>query len=298
MRITRKIPLVLLTALLAAALSGCSTNAVAKVNGEAITQDQFDSLYAQAQTSMGGIEDTATMQSLRIEVLDYLIESAVVRQEAELLGADLSDEAVESRIEELRGDLSAEEYETQLTEAGYTMEQLETSVIDQLAREALSAAASEDTGTVEIPEDYALLEHILVSGEETATVISEQLASGADFATLAATYSEDAYSAAYGGSLDWAPYSDYVVEFADAARTLAVGAISAPVESDYGWHIIRKVAEAAAGTLLSEAPQDLQDYFSDTGTDLALAAYIERLRDAAEIEYLDESLKPAESSAE
>lgn len=292
MRITRRISIVLITVLLAAMLPGCSSNknTVATVNGEKITKTQFDSLFNQAVTSMGGsVEDTATLNQ---QVLDYLIESAVVAQEAENLGADLSDEAIETSITAIRGDMSADDYEAEIESAGYTMDQVKTSVRDQIAREFLAKKANEDSATATLPEDYALLEHILVTSETTATAVSAQLKEGADFATLAATYSEDTYSAIAGGSLGWASYSSYVSEFGDAAEKLEVGAISEPIQSDYGWHIIRKVAEEKKGTSLAKLPADMLTDLQNAGVDLALDAYIQKLRDAADIEYIDESLKP------
>ncbi|MGV8083774.1 MAG: peptidylprolyl isomerase [Coriobacteriia bacterium] len=299
MRITRRISIVLIAVLLAALLPGCSSdkNTVAKVNGEKITKTQFDSLFNQAVTSMGGsVEDTATLNQ---QVLDYLIESAVVAQEAENLGADLSDEAIETSITAIRGDMSADDYAKEIESAGYTMDQVKTSVRDQIAREFLAKKANEDSATATLPEDYALLEHILVTSETTATAVSAQLKEeGADFATLAATYSEDTYSAIAGGSLGWASYSSYVSEFGDAAEKLEVGAISEPIQSDYGWHIIRKVAEEKKGTSLAKLPADMLTDLQNAGVDLALDAYVKKLRDAADIVYVDESLKPTTTETE
>lgn len=291
MRIIHRISILLIAALLVAMLPGCSAKGVAKVNGEEITQEQFDSLFNQAVTSMGGsVDDTATVKQ---QVIDYLIESTVVAQEAKRLGADLSDAAVETSVTALRGEMTAEEYETEIKNAGYTMDQVKTSIRDEIARTFLSAKANEDSATATLPEDYALLEHILVTSDTTATAISQQLKDGGDFATLAATYSEDTYSAIAGGSLGWAAYSGYVPEFGDAAEALKVGAISEPVESEFGYHIIRKVDEVAKGTKLSELPDAMIADLQNAGADLALDAYVKKLREAAKIEYIDESLKPS-----
>ena len=81
--------------------------------------------------------------------------------------------------------------------------------------------------------------HILVETEAEALDIIEALNNGESFAELAAVNSTDTGSGAAGGELGWANSDQYVDEFADAVRTLEIGAISDPVESDFGFHIIQ-----------------------------------------------------------
>jgi len=69
--------------------------------------------------------------------------------------------------------------------------------------------------------------------------IRRQLEAGADFATLAKQYSSDTGSAANGGDLGWFGHGKMVAPFEAAAFSLTVGAISQPVRTDYGYHIIQ-----------------------------------------------------------
>lgn len=62
---------------------------------------------------------------------------------------------------------------------------------------------------------------------------------GEDFAELATAESEDAGSARDGGSLDWVRRGMMVTPFEDAMFALEAGTVSAPVETDFGWHLIR-----------------------------------------------------------
>lgn len=61
---------------------------------------------------------------------------------------------------------------------------------------------------------------------------------GEDFAEVAKAESEDAGSAAQGGSLDWVRRGMMVTPFEEAMFALDAGVVSAPVETDFGWHII------------------------------------------------------------
>lgn len=82
--------------------------------------------------------------------------------------------------------------------------------------------------------------HILVETQEEADAIAAELAAGADFAELARTRSQDPGSAETGGELlQCFDASQYVPEFSAAADALPLGEISDPVQSEFGFHIIR-----------------------------------------------------------
>lgn len=84
--------------------------------------------------------------------------------------------------------------------------------------------------------------HILVKTEEEAKQIISDLNSGANFTRLAQMKSM-CPSAKRGGDLGWFGRGKMVREFENAAFTLKPNQISAPVKTEFGWHVI-KVAEA------------------------------------------------------
>lgn len=277
------------------AVAGCDkVAAVATVNGEDITQEYFDRIYQQVLTQMGGDLDEETALEYKRQLLESLIESELITQEAEELGADLSEESVEASITALMGEMDEETLASTLEAYGMTVEDLRTSVRDQIAREFVTAKAVEEYEVATMSETYSLLSHILVDTIEVANDLYAQLQDGADFAELASANSTDTASAVDGGSLGWSPTSAYVTEFADAADTLGVGEVSEPVQSDYGWHIIKKVDEYAEGEPIADAPAELFAILDSSSAQLALDEYVQKLWDEAEIKYIDETLKPSE----
>ncbi len=80
--------------------------------------------------------------------------------------------------------------------------------------------------------------HILVSTLEEAEAALERLAAGEEFAALATELSQDPGSGANGGSLGWFGPGMMVAPFEAAVTELEAGAISEPVETQFGFHII------------------------------------------------------------
>lgn len=80
--------------------------------------------------------------------------------------------------------------------------------------------------------------HILVATEEEANALIDQLSDGADFAELARENSTGP-SGPNGGDLGWFPQGAMVPAFDEAVTSMEVGAIAGPVQTQFGWHVIR-----------------------------------------------------------
>lgn len=74
---------------------------------------------------------------------------------------------------------------------------------------------------------------------DQANYVIRQLNAGDDFASLARTFSTDASNAETGGELGWFEKERMVPEFADAAFAAAVGSVVGPVQTRFGWHVIK-----------------------------------------------------------
>jgi hypothetical protein len=111
--------------------------------------------------------------------------------------------------------------------------------------------------------------HILVASEAEAEDVVARLDAGEDFAEVAAEVSLDG-SADSGGNLGCAAPSDYVPEFAEAMEAAEVGVPTAPVETEFGFHVILvredelPTEEEAIASLKSQAAQlSSQNWFLD-----------------------------------
>jgi peptidyl-prolyl cis-trans isomerase D len=101
--------------------------------------------------------------------------------------------------------------------------------------------------------------HILVKTKEQALDIKKQLEGGADFAALAKKYSEDPGSKDNGGLYKNVPHGQMVAEFDKAAFELPVGKISDPVQTSFGFHILKVDAHRPAGQKsLAEVKPELE----------------------------------------
>lgn len=78
-----------------------------------------------------------------------------------------------------------------------------------------------------------------LAAKAKADSVYEQLMAGADFALVAANNSDDTSNAQRGGELGWFGKGRMVPEFEEAAFATPSGGISKPIESRFGWHIIK-----------------------------------------------------------
>jgi parvulin-like peptidyl-prolyl isomerase len=106
-------------------------------------------------------------------------------------------------------------------------------------------AANGEAGA-EIP----CVSHILVEALEEAEEISGLLDDGGDFAELAIERSTDPGSGQFGGELGCSPVDAWVPEFRDAVLAAEVGVVTAPVQSQFGYHIILVTGTESDNTTL------------------------------------------------
>ena len=156
--------------------------------------------------------------------------------------------------------------------------------VEALLSEALTNEALQEAYTLRfadaVPAQEYNAAHILVETEEEALAIKADLEGGADFATTAKEKSTGP-SGPNGGSLGWFGQGAMVPSFEEAVVGLDVGAVSAPVQTKFGWHLIilNETRNGSAPTLDKVRPE-LEDEIRQA----AMAAVIDALTEKAEID--------------
>ncbi len=137
-------------------------------------------------------------------------------------------------------------------------------------------------------EDEVEARHILVDSEDKAKEVLEKIGKGEDFAKLAEEYSNDPGSKADGGKLGYFSKGQMVKEFEDAAFALRKGEVSKPVQTKFGWHII-KIEDRRTKplpTFEEVKGQIVNSMVQQKGQQVA-----QDLRGKASIEYVDSEIK-------
>lgn len=224
---------------LSALLVGCSNGdsaMIASVNGEEITEAELN----ESLTEQYGAE-----------VLTTLISNKIIEMEAEKLDVSATDEEIEAEYEEYTAQYGGEEAFLEVI-SSYNMdvedvkEDIKSYLLTIKVMEDYVGLTDEDVKTYfeENKTTYgqaAQVEasHILVEDEATADEVIEKLNAGEDFAQIAAEYSTDTATKDAGGDLGYFGKGEMEEAFENAAFAMDIDTISEPVETEYGFHIIK-----------------------------------------------------------
>jgi peptidyl-prolyl cis-trans isomerase C len=266
--------------LLAAALIGLAPlpataddPVVARVNGVDIKQSDLDF----AVSEVGSRLSNYTPADRRRVLLQYVIENELMAEAGENDKLDsAANFAARLKYHQRRA----------LRDAFF-----DASISNAVTDDAAKKIYDEKIGSVK-PEQEIHARHILVATEAEAKEVAERLKKGEDFATIAKEKSKD--TSAEGGDLGFFARGQMLKPFEDAAFALEVGQISEPVQTQFGWHIIKveekrdqplptfdQVKEAIRTQLVQQKAQEV----------------VTGLRDAAKIEVVDPELKKSMDDA-
>jgi parvulin-like peptidyl-prolyl isomerase len=264
---------------------------LARVNGVEIGKDaylvelrqQIQQVTTQYSLDWNDTENQSLLAGFQDEVLQGMVNEQLEQQLATADGIAVTPAEVEAeRTSAISNVVSSGMYASWddfLTAMGWDEAGLEQRIISYLRYQKLLVAHG---GPAEAEQVHAA--HILVTTEETGTLVLEKLQAGADFAELAQEYSTDTGSKDQGGDLGWFPRGVMVTEFEDAAFALNPGETSGLVATDFGYHII-----TVLGKEVRPLDPDLVDQMRQTNFD----AWFQDERDKANIETLVQFAQPS-----
>jgi len=120
-------------------------------------------------------------------------------------------------------------------------------------------------------------------------VLRSRILNGADFNELARASSDDGGSAVKGGDLGWLSPGDTIPPFEKSMDALAVGDISKPFETQFGWHIVQVIGRRDRDSTEEVQRAKAAEILRDRKVDEELQSWFRQIRDEAYIEYrLDE----------
>jgi parvulin-like peptidyl-prolyl isomerase len=237
----RRITLATSALLLAGALAGCSTvtesDIVARVDDAELDRDQFAELVDARRAAEGvPVDSLPEPVAARVEgqtardIAGQFVTAELVRNDLAALGIEVPE--VDSELPAL------EQFDTEYQLLGQAWVTASPELLaDEKLREFYEQGPS-TTGVV-------CVQHILVAEQAEAQAVIDRIDGGEQFEAVAADTSLDTQSGAQGGSLGCSPVDafrdTFVPEFVDGALATEFGVVSEPVESEFGFHLIRTV---------------------------------------------------------
>jgi parvulin-like peptidyl-prolyl isomerase len=297
--------LALLTGVLAACGGGSKSvpsDSVALVGSDTITKLQFNSLMdATAKVDRVNKQTppkagTTAYKQVQDRVMAFLIQLDELTQKGNDLGVTVTDKQVDAQISKVKqqyfgGD--EKKFEQGLAAQGLTLAIYRLEWRSQLLSQAVYNKVTKDVKVTpaQVQAYYNThkssyttaasrdVRHILVNSKSLADQLETQLKGGASFATLAKKYSKDPGSAKVGGKLTITK-GQTVPAFDKEAFALKTGDTSAPVHTQYGWHIIQALSDVkpAKTTPLASVRQSIQSTLLQAKKSAAMNTWLDGVK--------------------
>jgi peptidyl-prolyl cis-trans isomerase SurA len=298
----------LLGALIVFAGTGCkqqkqpSPDVWATVNGQEIKRDDVDKFYRTRVSPEGQEPSQEEALSLKLNVLDELINNEILLERAKKLNLEASDGEVEDKFTELKSPFTEDEFQRQVKERGVSVDDLKRDLRRQLSIQKLlnrevvakititdqdvSDFYSANKAQFNVAEPQYRIAQIVVTprkepqirnrknddatneaeAQRKVKMLTDRLNSGADFAQLAMDYSEDMNTTTTGGDLGYVPES--ALNQSDPALKKMVvgmkpGQVSPVLQVKDGYRILKLVTRESPGQRGITDPQ-VQQTIRDT----------------------------------
>ena len=297
-----------LAAMTFAAVTGCNKQTQhapdvwAVVNGKEIKREEVDKYYRTRVNPEGQEPSQEEALSLKLNVLDELINNEILLERAKKLNLEASDGEVEDKFTELKSPYTEDEFQRKLKDQGVAVDDLKSDLRRQLSiqkllnREVVAKISITDQDVTDfynankaqfnVAEPQYRIAQIVVTpkkepqirnrknddatteaeAQRKVKMLMDRLNSGADFGQLAMDYSEDMNTAGTGGDLGYVPES--ALNQSDPALKKMVlglkpGQVSPPIQLKEGYRILKLITRESPGLRGITDPQ-VQQTIRDT----------------------------------
>jgi foldase protein PrsA len=267
----------------AAAALAANAQLAARVNGQGVSLDTFNRQAAQAQAAMvaNGLDPKSaagleSLKSLKLQVLDQMINDVVISQQADREGIKVTDDDLNGRLAQMIQDAGTvdklNDYmsKNQLT-LGDLCAQVRASLLGEVMLNRITSALPTNVEQVHVRQ-------ILVSTADLAATLRDRARKGEDMAALAKQYSQDETSKANGGDLGWVPKGVLDPRIDAVIFQIAVNQVSDVIKTDFGYHVVQVTEKDKAKALPPELIQDARQK--------AFLAWLQAVRETMKIERL------------
>lgn len=281
---------VLLAALLVTASCGSDSTAsadiVARVNGKEITTAQLEKQFSNRIASAEQPPAPEEAESVKLEVLNQMINDEILLQMASAGGLNATDAEVDVKFNEFKSQYTEEKFQELLKQQKMTVDEIRAELrksitVDKLVNKEITAKISVTDAEIKnfydknkesfnLPEAYHIA-HILATpvtdpelrngkgddaksadeARQKAGRLLKEIQGGMDFATVARDYSEDPSSGPAGGDLNFQPLQ--AIEQIDPRLSQAVQRLKngetfpQVIETRFGFHIVKLLEKDAGG---------------------------------------------------
>ena len=229
---------------------------------------------------------------VRSKVLEHMIISKILLQKATEEDKTKIAKLVEDEITQARTNApSPEAFEQQLKATGMTLAQVRDQATEKqlfqriLLREATNGIVTMDPATRQALPLEKKMEKLKLANE-----LKARADKGEDFVALVKQYTDDPGSKDKGGEYIFGRGQQGIaLEFEDAAFSMKTNQISDPVETRFGYYIVRLLEKLPVSTEdFAKAAPLIRDHLVERTAEKGLPAYFEKLKAGADVKILDE----------
>lgn len=297
---------------------------VAKVNGEKITRAELDSnpntvaLISQLKAYYG--ENYATneeamsyLKTQKTSILQQMITEKLILQKAKELKIGQDETELQKEVDEKYNSMksgyeSEDAFKSALKSSGFDESSFKTYLKNQIIIQKVTDYLSKDVTVTDaaVKEEYNKniykyttkpdtihVAHILVATEDEAKKVKARLDAGEDFAKVAKEVSTDTASKDNGGDLGTVNYVDsgFDETFMAAAIALKEGEISAPVKTQFGYHIIKCIKKTEYPVKDFDSVKDeIKKTLLDDAKNNAISAKVKEWTNASKIKTYENNI--------